>query len=92
MKTRTVMVLGAVGHVGPYIVDETLKLGHKVRALIWNAEKSANLPSEIGRVEGRLDDVSRLSLPLEGVDGLIVQVGMARNIGNNPEIIDYRSL
>ncbi len=92
MKTRTVMVLGAVGHVGPYIVDETLKLGHKVRALIWNAEKSANLPSEIGRVEGRLDDVSRLSLPLEGVDGLIVQVGMSKNIGNNPEIIDYRSL
>ena len=92
MKKRTVMVLGAVGHVGPYIVDETLKLGHKVRALIWNAERSANLPSEIDRVEGRLDDVSRLSLPLEGVDGLIVQVGMAKNIGNNPDTIDYRSL
>lgn len=90
MKKPTVMIIGSIGHVGPYVVDETLRLGYKVRSIIWNAEKFANLPAEVDRVEGVLTDVSKLGLPLEGVDALICQVGLRKDVGNNPETINYQ--
>ncbi|MBO6259158.1 MAG: NAD(P)H-binding protein [Succinivibrio sp.] len=92
MKKPTVMIIGSIGHVGPYVVDETIRLGYKVRSIIWDAEKFANLPAEVDRVEGVLTDVSKLGLPLEGVDGLICQVGLRRDVGNNPETINYEEL
>ena len=65
-----VMVLGCVGRMGSYLADEVKKAGFQVRSLIWDADRAANLPPDIDRVEGLLNDVSRLSLPLEEVEAL----------------------
>ncbi len=92
MKKKTILALGVIGHVGPYLVDEAVKLGYKVRCFIWDARKCSNLPEEVDRIEARLDDVSRLIVPMQDVDGIIVQTGDLRSVGNNPEMIDYRSL
>lgn len=49
----TVLVTGATGNVGRYIVEELVRTGHNVRALTRNSAK-ANFPKEVEVVYGDL--------------------------------------
>ena len=52
----TVLVVGATGSIGRLVVDEALREGHAVRALVRTADKARQLPHEAQVVLG---DVTR---------------------------------
>ena len=62
----TVLVLGATGSIGSLVVDEALRQGHAVRALVRKSSKKALLPREVQVVTG---DVTRSDTLSPAVDG-----------------------
>lgn len=65
----TILVTGATGTVGRYLVDELNRRGVKVRALTRDPAK-ANFPAEVEVVAGDLSKPHTLEPALEGVKGL----------------------
>ena len=52
----TVLVVGATGSIGRLVVEEALRQGHVVRALVRTPDKASQLPREAHIVVG---DVTR---------------------------------
>jgi uncharacterized protein YbjT (DUF2867 family) len=67
----SILVTGATGNVGRYAIDQLLKRGANVRALVRDPEK-ANLPSSVAVVKGDLLDVDSLRAALAGVSTLFL--------------------
>ena len=86
-KQKTVLAIGAVGAIGTYVVDEAIAAGYKVKALILDAEKSANLPEEVDVAVGDFDDTFVLSAALHSVDGIILILGQRSAFENITENI-----
>jgi len=91
-KQKTVLAIGAVGAIGTYVVDEAIAAGYKVKALILDAEKSANLPEEVDVAVGDFDDTFVLSAALHSVDGIILILGQRSAFENITENIDYAGI
>lgn len=64
-----ILVTGATGKVGRYLVEQLAQAGHHVRALTRNPAK-ANFPSHVEVIEGDLTQPKTLETALEGVEGL----------------------
>jgi uncharacterized protein YbjT (DUF2867 family) len=63
----TVLVVGATGSIGRLVVEEALREGHAVRALVRIADKARQLPHEAQAVLG---DVTRPDTLPGAVDGV----------------------
>lgn len=63
------LVTGATGRVGRYLVEQLNQTGHHVRALTRNAAR-ANFPDGVEVVEGDLTKPATLASALEGITGL----------------------
>lgn len=66
----TILVTGATGRVGRYLVDELLRDGQEVRALTRTPARATDLPPDVSVAQGDLTDPGSLSAALEGVTGL----------------------
>jgi len=71
MPRMSVLVVGATGSIGHLVVEEAVRQGHAVRALVRNPAKARQLPSEAQVVLG---DVTRPDTPSNAVDGVDVIV------------------
>jgi len=67
----TILVTGATGTVGRQVVEQLVKRGANVRALVRDASK-AKLPAEVTLVQGDLLDVDSLRGALGGVSTLFL--------------------
>jgi uncharacterized protein YbjT (DUF2867 family) len=67
----TILVTGATGTVGSQVVDQLLKRGANVRALVRDPAK-AKFPSSVFVVKGDLLDVDSVRAALEGVSTLFL--------------------
>src|SRR5947207_4981199 len=67
----TILVTGATGTVGQQVVEQLVKRGANVRALVRDASK-AKLPQEVTPVSGDLLDVDSLRGALRGVSTLFL--------------------
>lgn len=89
LPRMTVLVVGATGSIGRFVVEEALRQGHAVRALVRNPGKARRLPPE---AEVVLADVTRPdTLPgaVDGVDAVVFTLGSdgAGKVG--AESVDY---
>jgi uncharacterized protein YbjT (DUF2867 family) len=66
-----ILVTGATGNVGGYVVCELLKAGASVRALCRKPD-AARLPSEVEVVAGDLTQPATLDAALEGIDAVFL--------------------
>jgi len=64
-----ILVTGATGRVGQFLVKQLHEAGHQVVALTRNPAK-ANFPASVEVVQGDLTQPSTLEVPLKGVKGL----------------------
>src|SRR3546814_15070283 len=71
----TILVTGATGTVGGHVVEQLVKRGADVRALVRDPSK-ADFPAEVGVVQGDLLDVDSLRSGFQGVSTLF-QIGRA---------------
>ena len=67
----TILVTGATGTIGRHVVEQLVKRGADVRALVRNPAK-ANFPASVAVAQGDLLDVDSLRVALSGVSTLFL--------------------
>jgi uncharacterized protein YbjT (DUF2867 family) len=67
----TILVTGATGRVGRHVVDQLVKRGADVRALVRDASK-ANFPAGVAVVQGEMLDIESLRKAFGGVSTLFL--------------------
>src|SRR5512143_821565 len=90
MSTRlTVLVVGATGSIGRLVVEEALREGHAVRALVRNPGKARQLPPEAQVVVGDVTRPDSLPGAVDGLDAVVFTLGPdgAGKVG--AETVDY---
>jgi len=88
-QAKTVLVVGATGSIGRLVVEEALRNGHAVRALVRNADKARQLPREAQVAIGDVTRPDTLSGAVDGIDAIVFTLGSdgAGKVG--AETIDY---
>jgi len=89
-ETRmTVLVVGATGSIGSLVVEEAIREGHSVRALVRNPGKARRLPSEAQVVVGDVTRPETLPGAVDGVEAIVFTLGSdgAGKVG--AETVDY---
>jgi uncharacterized protein YbjT (DUF2867 family) len=88
-RRLTVLVVGATGSIGRLVVDEALRQGHAVRALVRSPDKAKDLPPAAQVVLGDLTRPDTLSRAVDGADAIVFTHGSdgAGKIG--AESVDY---
>ena len=88
----TVLVVGATGSIGRLVVDEALRQGHVVRALVRSADKARELPREAQVVLGDVTRPETLHGAVDGIDAVVFTLGSdgAGKVG--AESVDYRGV
>jgi len=71
----TILVTGSTGTVGRQVVEQLVKRGADVRALVRDPSK-ANFPADVGVVQGDLLDVDSLRAAFSGVSTLFLLNGV----------------
>ncbi|WP_434026972.1 SDR family oxidoreductase [[Pseudomonas] boreopolis] len=74
-KVLTVLCVGATGSVGRHVVEEALRQGHTVRALVRDRGKAAGLPAQVDAVVGELTQPDTLARAVAGVDAIVFTHG-----------------
>ena len=76
---KKVLVAGATGYLGRYLVKELKKQGYWVRALARNANKLDNLSEHIDEVfEAEVTKTETLNRICDGIDAVISSIGITR--------------
>lgn len=71
----TVLVVGATGSIGSLVVDEALRQGHAVRALVRKTSKTDQLPRKAQVVTGDVTRPETLAPAVDGVDAVVFTLG-----------------
>ncbi len=72
----TVLVTGATGYVGGYVVDALLAQGHTVRALCRSHDAALDATPGVDVVQGDVTQPASLAGKLDGVDAVVHLVGI----------------
>ncbi|MGD0307813.1 MAG: NAD(P)H-binding protein, partial [Acidobacteriota bacterium] len=85
----TVLVVGATGSIGCLVVEEALRQGHTVRALVRTPGKARRLPPKAQVVPGDVTRPDTLPGAVDGVDAVVFTLGSdgAGKVG--AESVDY---
>ena len=70
-----VLVLGATGSVGRLVVEESLRRGHSVTALVRRPEKLGALASRVRAAQGDALDGGTVSRAIAGQDAVLYVLG-----------------
>jgi len=71
----TVLVVGATGSIGKLVVDEAIRQGHSVRALVRDSRKARQLHPEARVIVGDVTRPETLSDAVAGVDAIVFTLG-----------------
>jgi uncharacterized protein YbjT (DUF2867 family) len=85
----TVLVVGATGGIGRLVVEEAIRQGHAVRALVRNQRKARLLPREAQVVIGDLTRPETLPAAVAGVDAVVFTHGSEGAGKAGAESVDY---
>jgi uncharacterized protein YbjT (DUF2867 family) len=88
MTTFTVLVVGATGSIGRHAVAESLRHGHRTRALIRDANRASSVPADAEIVVGDLTSAATLADAVTGVDGIVFTHGSDGSAAD-AEAVDY---
>jgi uncharacterized protein YbjT (DUF2867 family) len=85
----TVLVVGATGSIGRLVVEEAIRQGHAVRALVRTPGKARRLPPDAQVVVGDVTRPDTLPDAVDGVDAVVFTLGSdgAGKVG--AESVDY---
>lgn len=85
----TVLVVGATGSIGRLVVDEALRRGHIVRALVRDAVRAQHLPVAAQLVVGDLTQSDSLHVAVQGADAVVFTHGSDGGGRKGAEQVDY---
>lgn len=85
----TVLVIGAIGSVGRLIVEEAIREGYAVRALVRDLDWARGLPAQAERAVGDLSKPASLPAAVAGVDAIVFTHGSDGAGKHGAESVDY---
>ncbi len=85
---RTVLVVGATGSIGRYVVASALDHGFAVRALVRDVARGKSFPPEASVVVGDLTRAESLNEAVAGIDAVVFTQGTYGN-SSGAEAVDY---
>lgn len=85
----TVLVVGATGSIGRLVVNEAIRDGHTVRALVRSRGKGDQLPRGVQAVIGDVTRPDTLSTAVEGADAVVFTLGSDGEGKVGAESVDY---
>src|SRR4051812_34165535 len=85
----TLLCVGATGSIGRHVVDEAIRQGYAVRALVRDPDKAAEWPAQVDVVAGNLTQPASLSRAATGVDAVIFVHGTYGGDQQAAESVDY---
>jgi uncharacterized protein YbjT (DUF2867 family) len=89
IPAMTVLVVGATGSIGRLVVDEALRQGQLVRALVRTQNKARQLPAHAQMIIGDVTRPDTLRGAVKGVDAIVFTLG-SDGLGKvGAETIDY---
>jgi len=88
-QSITILVIGATGSIGSLVVEEALRQGYPVRALVRSPETARRLPAKAEAVIGDLTRPGTLEAAVKGIDAIVFTHGSdgADKVGS--ETVDY---
>jgi uncharacterized protein YbjT (DUF2867 family) len=89
VSRMTVLVIGATGSIGHLVVEEAIRQGFTVRALVRNPGKTRELPAEARVVIGDVTQPKTLSDAVDGVDAIVFTLGSDGADKVGAESVDY---
>jgi uncharacterized protein YbjT (DUF2867 family) len=89
MSNKTVLVVGATGSIGCLVVEEAVRQGFAVRALVRTPSKARQFPAQVEVISGDVTRPETLTAALDGVDAIVFTLGSdgAGKVG--AESVDY---
>jgi uncharacterized protein YbjT (DUF2867 family) len=88
-QRMTVLVVGATGSIGRLVVEEAVRNGHAVRALVRDPKKAHRLLPDVQIVVGDLTRADTLGPAVDGVDGVVFTHGSDGGGKVGAEQVDY---
>src|ERR1700744_3615164 len=85
----TVLVVGATGSVGRLVVEEAIRQGHSVRALVRDYRKARQLPVGAHVVVGDVTQPETLTPAVRDVDAVVFTLGSEGGGKVGAESVDY---
>jgi uncharacterized protein YbjT (DUF2867 family) len=85
----TVLVVGATGSIGRLVVEEAIRQGHAVRALVRSQRKANQLPPQAEVVVGDLTRPETLPAAVAGVEAIVFTHGSEGGGKAGAENVDY---
>jgi uncharacterized protein YbjT (DUF2867 family) len=86
MKT---LVIGATGSIGRLVVEEAIRQGHQIRALVRSEAKGRGLPKQAEIMVGDLTKPESLGAVVNGVDAVVFTHGSDGGGKVGSETVDY---
>ena len=88
-RDKLVLMVGTTGSIGQLVVEEGIRQGHAVRALVRNASKAHQFPREAETVIGDLTRPETLSAVVDGIDAILFTHGSDGGGKAASEAVDY---
>ena len=85
----TILVVGATGSIGRLVVEEAIRQGHAVRALVRSKDKARRLPAQARLCFGDVAHPETLREAVDGVDGIVSTLGSDGMGKVGAENVDY---
>jgi uncharacterized protein YbjT (DUF2867 family) len=89
IRSLHVLVVGATGSIGRLVVDEALRAGHAVRALVRNPARTTGWPAGAEIVPGDLTRPESLPAAADGIDAIVFTHGTDGLGKTGAEQVDY---
>jgi uncharacterized protein YbjT (DUF2867 family) len=88
-SSNTLLAVGATGSIGGCVVEEALRQGHSVRALVRNRGKAGKLPPQVEAVVGDLTRLDSLGPAVAEINAIVFTHGTYGGDQRNAEAVDY---
>src|SRR5271157_5511821 len=86
---KTVLVVGSTGSIGHLVVEEAIRQGYAVRALVRTPSKARKFPPQVEVISGDVTRPETLTAAVDGIDAIVFTLGSdgAGKVG--AETVDY---
>ena len=86
---KTVLVVGSTGSIGHLVVEEAVRQGYVVRALVRTPSKARRFPAQVEVIPGDVTRPETLAAAVAGVDAIVFTLGSDGEGKVGAETVDY---
>jgi uncharacterized protein YbjT (DUF2867 family) len=86
---KTVLVVGSTGSIGHFVVEEAVRQGYAVRALVRTPSKARKFPAQVEVLSGDVTRPETLTAAVDGVDAIVFTLGSDGKGKAGAETVDY---